>query len=631
MAASYWDKVLARRISRRRALAATGAGAAGAVILSACGGDDDSGSGSELLINGKEKDTTKSAKKGGTYKANVNFDPQNFDLYNFDPFSQNFANLVGTKMLAVKPTILKEQTELEFEGDLASSWETSPDKLTWTFKLNPAVKWAPLSPSFHAGAPQSIGNRQIDADDFVFSWKRFIATASSSAADLAKQRDKTAPVLSVTAIDKQTVQFKLDRPFSPLLTDLAISSVSYPYVLPKEGEGKSDQEFWFKYQFGSGPFYIDSYTPSVKLTLKANPNFRSRDPEGRPYVDQVDMPIIPDASVVHAQFRAGNLFGQGPTFSQYLGTPQDILQLKKDIPELQLLSYTDSLAVTEWFGMSGIWKDQRLRQAVQYSWDRDTFIDAMFATASLEGAGVPANKRWNTCLPCGDTGSYMYFPGAWLDPQGKDFGENAKWVTLGARDKNIAEAKKLLAAAGYANGLEFTHLQYPIPPFPQQASQDLIEGMMREAGIKATKQTKQNIPEIFGTIFGKGNFPEMFNTVDFPPGDVGTYLAYHYLPAGLLYGAGSDDDKGVDGKGDAYMVSQTNKILAEFDTKAKNSLVQDFQRYAQKMFYYSRYPGGATQLVPVWPAVQNFNVYRGYGADRMYTYEWLDPTKAPLA
>src|SRR3972149_5242975 len=183
MAASYWDKVLARRISRRRALAATGAGAAGAVILSACGGDDDSGSGSELLINGKEKDTTKSAKKGGTYKANVNFDPQNFDLYNFDPFSQNFANLVGTKMLAVKPTILKEQTELEFEGDLASSWETSPDKLTWTFKLNPAVKWAPLSPSFHATTTIADEQPDLIAVFLVLGLLLVFVVASSSAAD----------------------------------------------------------------------------------------------------------------------------------------------------------------------------------------------------------------------------------------------------------------------------------------------------------------------------------------------------------------------------------------------------------------------------------------------------------------
>ena len=41
MSASYWDKVLQNRLSRRRALAASGAVGLGTAILSACGGGDE--------------------------------------------------------------------------------------------------------------------------------------------------------------------------------------------------------------------------------------------------------------------------------------------------------------------------------------------------------------------------------------------------------------------------------------------------------------------------------------------------------------------------------------------------------------------------------------------------------------
>ena len=56
---------------------------------------DDQMSGVEpLLVNGNEVDTTNSAKRGGVWKAALSRDPQNFDLYNFDPFSQGFAKVV---------------------------------------------------------------------------------------------------------------------------------------------------------------------------------------------------------------------------------------------------------------------------------------------------------------------------------------------------------------------------------------------------------------------------------------------------------------------------------------------------------------------------------------------------------
>src|SRR3954469_3207817 len=136
---------------------ATGVSAATAAFLGACGGSD-SGSGSGVGTSGdskdagsgllfKAQDSSKTAKRGGTWKSFLVRDPQNFDLYNFDPFSQPFANTVGSKLVRSKPGFM-EDPSLAVEPDVAQSWEISPDKLTVTFKLNPAAKWSPLSPNF---------------------------------------------------------------------------------------------------------------------------------------------------------------------------------------------------------------------------------------------------------------------------------------------------------------------------------------------------------------------------------------------------------------------------------------------------------------------------------------------------
>jgi ABC-type transport system substrate-binding protein len=635
---SYWDKVLNRRLSRRRALAATGATAAAAAFLAACGGDDDGDGGggggevsSDQLINGKEVDTTSQAKRGGVFKAALQRDPQNFDLYNFDPFSQGFNNLVGSKLVYLKPARMKDPGSLDPAPDLAT-WEISPDKLTYTFKIQANAKFGPLSSSFHSGAPQSIANRPYDSDDVMYSWDRF-SNVSSNAGELVGA--KGGPVDSISNPDSKTIVMKLKQPFSPLLTTLANASVSYFYVLPKEGKA-GDANFFNKWSFGGGPYYIDSFEPSVRLILKRNPNYEQRDVQDgglkRPFYDEVNFTMIPDLTQATAQFKVGQLFAPG------LGlTVEDNLQLKKDVPALQMRAIPDSTAVTEWFGMAadGPWKDERVRQAVQYAWDRNTFIDVFFVTDKLEAAGIPANKRWNTAIPCGGPGSYMFFPGMWLDPQGKDFGPNAKWFTLGDRAKDLAEAKKLLGAAGFANGIDFTHIQYPLG-FGQQPAQDIIEGMLQEIGLKAT-QKKETIPDIFGRIFPPqdktkpaGNWKEMFNTVDFGGPDVGNYLKAHFHKNGNLFGGWDPNNKGATVDGDPFLNDTTDKVLLEFDNAKRVTLVQEFQRYMAQKFYYSRYPGGATSLSLIWPAVQNFGVFRGYGLDGFYTYEWLDQTKPPF-
>jgi len=634
---TYWDKVLTRRVSRRRALAATGATAAAAAFLAACGGDDDEGGDgggggggatASGLINGKEVDSTAQAKRGGTFKAALSRDPQNFDLYNFDPFSQGFNNMVGSKLVYLRPARMKDPGTLDVAPDLAT-WEISPDKLTYTFKIQATAKFGPLSSNFHSGAPQSIANRPFDSEDVLFSWDRF-STVSSNAGELVGS--KGGPVDSISAPDTKTVVMKLKQPYSPLLTTLANGSVSYFYILPKEGKGQ--ESFFNKWSFGGGPYYIDSFEPSVRLILKRNPNYEQRDVgDGglkRPFYDGIDFTMIPDPTQGTAQFKLGRIYAPG------LGlTVDDTIQLKKDVPALQMRAIPDVTAVVEWFGMSadGPWKDERVRQAVQYSWDRDTFIDVFSATDKLEAAGIPTNKRWNTAIPGGGPGSYMYFPGMWLDPQGKDFGPNAKYFTLGKRADDIAEAKKLLGAAGFANGIEFTHIQYPLG-FGQQPAQDIIEGMMQEIGLKAT-QKKETIPDIFGRIFhepGKpgGNWKEMFNTVDFGGPDVGNYLKAHFHKSGNLFGGWDPNSKGATVDGDPFLNDTTDKVLLEFDNTKRVTLVQEFQRYMAKMFYYSRYPGGATRLELIWPAVQNYNVFRGYGLDGFYTYEWLDQTKPPF-
>ena len=67
------------------------------------------------------------------------------------------------------------------------------------------------------------------------------------------------------------------------------------------------------------------------------------------------------------------------------------------------------------------------------------FIDALYNVSRFKADGLPVETAWHTCLN-------QSFRGFWLDPKSKEFGPNAKYF-----QHDLAEAKKLLSAAGYAS------------------------------------------------------------------------------------------------------------------------------------------------------------------------------------
>ena len=220
MEKTYWSKVVTQRISRRRALAATGGLGLSAALLAACGGDDDSsstggstggtgstgstggtgGTGSSGLVT-KVTDTTAQAKRGGTLKDYAQAEPRSLDMVNPQADYNRIAPFTYSTLLVTKPGHLTAPTG-ELQGQLAESYEVSPDGLTVTFKLRQGVKFHNLPP---------VNGRTFDVDDVKFSfdhYKEFGPLASL----VFNDKSPGAPVLSAEATDASTVVLKLKDP-----------------------------------------------------------------------------------------------------------------------------------------------------------------------------------------------------------------------------------------------------------------------------------------------------------------------------------------------------------------------------------------------------------------------------------
>jgi hypothetical protein len=86
-----------------------------------------------------------------------------------------------------------------------------------------------------------------------------------------------------------------------------------------------------------------------------------------------------------------------------------------------------------------------LRQAVNYLIDREAIVDVLGNREAYRKEGVELQYRLNSIVGSG-------YEGYWVDPTDeKKFGANAKYFKV-----NVPEAKKLMSAAGFPNGVEST-------------------------------------------------------------------------------------------------------------------------------------------------------------------------------
>ena len=250
------------------------------------------------------------------------------------------------------------------------------------------------------------------------------------------------------------------------------------------------------------------------------------------------------------------------------------------------------------------------------AFDRDLWIDVVYNTKALEQAGLPMETRWNSPLPANID------EGWWLDPQSSDFGENAKYFNY-----DVAEAKKLLSAAGHPNGLDtisnhFTTGQFG-QEFPNQI--EISEGMLKEIGLRITKNIyvyEQHHAQTYRDAQGRyDGYSYRLGPSSLSPDPIAR-LMYNFNVSGAGF-YGFDVNGRGDQSGDPYLEELTKKGRGEIDDDRRKQLVFDAQRYIAKTQYCVRWPGGASEFRMAQNRLKNFNVFRGI-ALKESQYLWLE-------
>ena len=106
-------------------------------------------------------------------------------------------------------------------------------------------------------------------------------------------------------------------------------------------------------------------------------------------------------------------------------------------------------------------------------------------------------------------------------------------------------------------------------------------------------------------------------------------LVWRYTKGGGAGYLGFDANGKGDASGDPTVDAMLKKAQTELDVEKRRALVWDVQRYLAPKMYNVPKPGATTSLSLAWPALANFNVYRGDRRTPNY-YWWIDDSKAPI-
>jgi ABC-type transport system substrate-binding protein len=510
-----------------------------------------------------------------------------------------------------------ESSAYELEGGLAASFEVSPDGLTLTAKLRPNAKWHNIAP---------VNGRAVDAEDVLFSFQYHSEAASLR--DLIWNKVSGGGfALEPSAPDAQTIVIPLSEPVAYAANWFAAfgSYTGQVIMFPKEASDPAVLDLRSQ-MIGTGPFYLKSHEPSVNFVLGRNEDYW--DPDFA-LVDEIFMAILPEYASRSPQLIAGELhFGRpGPDIVR----ATDILNIKKDQEKLLMyetdLSPSTSVMTYGWMGENPF-KDERVRQAISMSFDRDLDIDVRFNTEEFAAAGIPVRTAWNSHLSNYDA---WVKAGWWLDPQGTELGEGAKYFAY-----NPDEAKKLLAAAGYPNGFD---VKFNYPNAQQFDRGNIVEPYffyLQEIGLNVidggqTDYTGDYIPnnrDARGEFDGLA-YHSVTGSIPVVVDPTSALVATHLPSSGVTFHGYSVGGGGAR-TGDPALIEILEKAKIERDTDVRRSLLHEAQRYLAVKQWSLSEPGGATGYYLAWPAVQNYRTWQSTNQQWEKYRVWLDKTKAPF-
>lgn len=396
------------------------------------------------------------------------------DVDSLNPFTGIVVQAYELYQLNYETLTDYDQKDFSAQPALASSWDTSPDGLTWTYHLRPGLKWSDGQP--------------LTARDVVYTFNRI----RNGKYERTNFGNYVASITSVEAPDDQTVVMKVKEP-TPIMLHLFV------YILPehiwkgidsKQVRNFGNEPVGDQGIVGSGPYIVKEHRKGQFLRLEANPHYW----RGRPKVDEVVFRVFQNDDSLAQALRRGEIdFADdlgANVFNSLEGAP-GVTTVAAQSSSFNEIAFNVGAALDDGTPIGDghpALKDPKLRVALSYAIDRKTILDRVFGGRGSVGSSVIPPIYEDLHYDPG-TAAYTFDPG---------------------------KARQLLDQAGYREGpdgirtmpdggqrLSFRLFGRSDSQTSQQTVQ-FVAGWLRDVGIEV--RTKIVSEDALTELVGQGRF-----------------------------------------------------------------------------------------------------------------------------
>jgi len=264
---------------------------------------------------------------------------------------------------------------------------------------------------FHAGP--GVPSYELTADDVVYSLAK---SADRKHSAYASDYDG----LTVKKVGRYAIEIAIDPPLSTRLFLPKLTDYGGGFIVSKRAVTTMGYKAFNRHPVGTGPFVFKKYQSGKKVELTSNKNYF----RGPPKLDGIEIYLIPELKDRERAFCNGRLdIITGSGEKRWVESIEARKNIKIDthgVGEMSILFFNTQMKPMD---------DIRVRKAIAYALNRDTFLQAISPLVS----GPVFSPVPNLFVPGG-------LPDADIHKMGLDYPQNLK------------KAKELLVEAGYPDG-----------------------------------------------------------------------------------------------------------------------------------------------------------------------------------